>query len=610
MPINALYKYTPGQASPEQLEATTVAREPLLRQILQRLREWRDGQAPEHYLLAGPRGIGKTHLLLLLEHRLKGPEWVGVRVAAFPEESYQVSSAGELLLKIWELVRDPGEPSPPPSSQAATWAERRLRGLADRGVRVLVLLDGFDLLLDQCHEEDEATLRHVLSVSEHIMLVAAASRIPVGVMSRDRPLFEFFHREQLRPLSAGEAEELLHKHAEINRDPLLERWRQLRPRLRALADLAGGTPRLMLMLYDSLHVDQLPNVASAFRQLLDELTPFFKHRVEDLPSQERKLLSLAAAQERGASPSQLAIASGIQERQVAVLLGRLERSGYLRRVRRPGSRTSSYPFTERLLQMWLQMRSSREGERRLACLVEFFRVWYAHAEEEYLEAVGRAAGGVREMAARSGLVPAEDLAISLDYLVRAAPSRQAADKALSQLAKSGMGFRELRDWIGEQASRESLVEPTLYESSFATRSAAPRRLQEADDDVVAVALGNKGVTLGELGRSEDAMAVYDEIVARFGDRTEAGVAEQVARALAYKGVTLGELGRPEDEMAVYDEVVVRFGDRTEAGIAELVARALAYKGVTLGELGRPEDAMAVYDEVVVRFGDRTEAGIA
>ena len=50
--------------------------------------------------------------------------------------------------------------------------------------------------------------------------------------------------------------------------------------------------------------------------------------------------------------------------------------------------------------------------------------------------------------------------------------------------------------------------------------------------------------------------------------------EQVAASLVNKGVTLGRLERPEDAIAAYDEVVSRFGDRPEAGIAEQNGRSL------------------------------------
>jgi tetratricopeptide (TPR) repeat protein len=87
------------------------------------------------------------------------------------------------------------------------------------------------------------------------------------------------------------------------------------------------------------------------------------------------------------------------------------------------------------------------------------------------------------------------------------------------------------------------------------------------------ALFNKGITLGALGRSEDAIAAYDDVVGRFGLATEAPLREQVAMALVNKGVTLGALGRSEDAIAAYDDVVDRFGLATEAPLREQVAMA-------------------------------------
>ena len=73
----------------------------------------------------------------------------------------------------------------------------------------------------------------------------------------------------------------------------------------------------------------------------------------------------------------------------------------------------------------------------------------------------------------------------------------------------------------------------------------------------------------------------------------------------YKGITLGTLNCSEEEVAVYDEVVRRFGTATELVLREQVAKALVNKGITLGTLNRSEEALAVYDEVVRRFGKDT-----
>jgi hypothetical protein len=51
------------------------------------------------------------------------------------------------------------------------------------------------------------------------------------------------------------------------------------------------------------------------------------------------------------------------------------------------------------------------------------------------------------------------------------------------------------------------------------------------------------------------------------------VREQVASALVNKGVTLGQLKKPEDEIAVYEEVVRRFGEDDTPGVRDAVTLA-------------------------------------
>jgi hypothetical protein len=104
------------------------------------------------------------------------------------------------------------------------------------------------------------------------------------------------------------------------------------------------------------------------------------------------------------------------------------------------------------------------------------------------------------------------------------------------------------------------------------RHLAPARWREQ----VARALVRKGVRLGQLGRPEEELGAYDQVVARFGDAAEPGVREQVATALVYKGTTLGQLGRPEEELGAYAQVVARFGDAAEPQVREQVATALVY----------------------------------
>ena len=117
---------------------------------------------------------------------------------------------------------------------------------------------------------------------------------------------------------------------------------------------------------------------------------------------------------------------------------------------------------------------------------------------------------------------------------------------------------------------------------------------------VAMALFNKGVRLGALSRSQEAIDVYDQVVARYGDRQEPALADLVATALFNKGVRLGALSRGQEEIDVYDQVVARYGDRQEPALAEMVASALGNKGWRQYELGCYDASVASSRAALVR----------
>ncbi len=98
-----------------------------------------------------------------------------------------------------------------------------------------------------------------------------------------------------------------------------------------------------------------------------------------------------------------------------------------------------------------------------------------------------------------------------------------------------------------------------------------------------MALLNKGVNLGRLQRSEDELAAYDELLARFKDATEPTLREQVAKALRTRGSrSASSSPAHEEELATYNELLSRFADATGPVRREQVAKALFNKGARLG----------------------------
>lgn len=115
------------------------------------------------------------------------------------------------------------------------------------------------------------------------------------------------------------------------------------------------------------------------------------------------------------------------------------------------------------------------------------------------------------------------------------------------------------------------------------------------------ALFNKGVALAQLGRWQEAIAAYDDLVRRTGGSPVLGLRETAVRALFNKGASLSGHQRYEEAIAVYDDLVRLYADAPEPSLREAVAKALINKGIALAELDRPVEALSVLDEVVARW---------
>jgi len=123
------------------------------------------------------------------------------------------------------------------------------------------------------------------------------------------------------------------------------------------------------------------------------------------------------------------------------------------------------------------------------------------------------------------------------------------------------------------------------------------------------ALFNKGVVLAQLGRAEEAIAVYDELVSRAGGSRQLGLRENAVRALFNKGARLARLHRLEEAIAVWDDLVSRYADDPEPSMSEAVGKAMVNKGIALAELDRQAEAIAVLDEVAARWGEERDPAL-
>jgi hypothetical protein len=91
----------------------------------------------------------------------------------------------------------------------------------------------------------------------------------------------------------------------------------------------------------------------------------------------------------------------------------------------------------------------------------------------------------------------------------------------------------------------------------------------------------RGLYLCALGRVKEGVAVFDDLIERCRDESEPVVGDRVADALFFKAGYLAQGDDPEQALAIFDEVVARFGDAVSQGQRAAVARSLRTQGSLL-----------------------------
>jgi hypothetical protein len=249
--------------SEEELDATFAARGHTVDYLLQALRDQSRSGTLSSFVVTGPLGAGKSTVIhkVALDLR-RDPElnraWLPVM---FPEEQFGIASLRDLLAAILRELAAGG--SPP----AQAWLKRvehepndeqsqqlAITGLGEiartTGRRLVVFLENLNLLLDQCLDDQmKGTLRRLLMTEPFMMIVGSSVQIFDSLKRYDEAFFNYFGRVPLDRLDAGPVFELLERRAQFDGNRrFLRNFREQRPKIRAIAHISGGNPRLVLLL--------------------------------------------------------------------------------------------------------------------------------------------------------------------------------------------------------------------------------------------------------------------------------------------------------------------------------------------------------------------------
>lgn len=537
--------YNPGFLSDEDLIEQFCVRTGEFESIMGALRTTSSSGSP-HLIVIGPRGSGKTSLLLRVAAEVRSNAALSGRLlpVALAEESYGVSTCGEFWLECLYHLADQAPPVAGIDLRRS-WEDIKttvddetleLRSLAALtqfaaavGKRLVLIVENLDMLFRDMMDEDAGwRLRHTLQNEPRIILLASATSRFAEIDRPDRALYDLLRSYTLEGLDTTECATLWAKVA--GEAPAGDR-------IRPLEILTGGNPRLIAIVARFGSGLSFPELMDELLGLVDEHSEYFRSHLQALPAQERRVYLALAELWQPATTRQIAERVRIDTNRCSVCLKRLENRGVVA-LAGGTRRRKRYYLTERLYNIYYLLRRHQGGHHVVEALVRFMAAFYTP----------------RRLL---------DLYDKVDAEAR---------------LPAGVAW-----W--HRAALDMLAE-TLLEFAEATMQKASTARDERE-------LG-RAFVLGELGRFDDARSALDSLSARLADSDDQEGERTRMTASLLRTLMLLQDGSPEEALAEADRLEADIDvDGREGSERELHALAQLSRASALALMDQDSEALKI-----------------
>jgi len=390
MPKDSInHAYNPANQTKSQLIDGFVIRQKEFKQISEDILNCSLDESPQHYLIEGQRGTGKTSLLLRTRYAIEdSTNRDDLLVIQFPEEQYNIYALSKLWESITEyLSEEPGFESLEEQLDRffddVDYAHISFsiidKHLEKKNKRLVLLLDNFGDILKRLSERDQQRLRDHLHSSPRIQIIGASSETLEHTYKHDKPFFEFFRKIRLGGLNQQETHTLLKSLAkqqgvEDKIDKIIDQEPQ---RIEALRRLTGGMPRTLLFLFQII-LDDSAEIFSDLEAILDKVTPLYKHRMDDLKPQQQAIVDAIALNWDGITAKEIQNRlrdTEIDSKKISAQLRLLEKNDLVT-SKKLDKKNKIYFIAERFFNIWYLMRLGRKRNKtHVLWLVAFLKEW-------------------------------------------------------------------------------------------------------------------------------------------------------------------------------------------------------------------------------------------
>ena len=601
-------KFNPGtfQSDEEVIRQFTV-RERELDIVLEVLRGNIRSPSCQHVLLVAPRGRGKTMLLARVAAELRTNGELSERLlpVRFMEENQEIFNLADFWLEaLFHLAgeyasRDPALCRELQDTHAALAAEWRGGELEDRaraavletadraGKQLVLMVENLHTLCGDTDDDFGWKLRKVLQSEPQVILLSSATSRFRELDDVEHAFFELFRIICLEPLDTGECRRLWQM---VSGDSVSER--EVRP----LQILTGGNPRLLVIIGEFARHRSIRQLMEELVKLIDDHTEYFRSHLEGLAKTERRVYLSVIDLWQPSTTGEIAARARMDVRAVSALLGRLVERGAV--LVEGSGRKRTYVAAERLYSIYYKLRRERDEATVVRNLIHFMAVFYTETElNEWSRSLALKA--MQWPAIREGIKRASAESARIGRIVLGEAWQDTEHASDQTTTTDRERVKQLFDEIRAAADDGDFEKVIKFaDQAIASRPAGSPRSQEP---LVALTLSAKGAAHANLGNFKAAIAAWDEIIARFGDRDAPKFQLPVAKALVNRGIVREQLGDVDAAIADFEEVVERHEASERPEFRLPVAKALFSKGMLRERSGEFETAIAIYEEVDTRF---------
>lgn len=543
--LNRISIYMPHRLNDEELIQGFIARNDVFEALIESLSDETPDSIPQHYLIIGQRGMGKTTLLRRIDVELrKNGAFNHLIPLAFPEEQYNLDRLSKLWLNCLDALADTLEvEGNKPLVEEMDETIQKLSKITDDtelaekafdylkttttqlNRRPVLLIDNLNQVLDSLKENEQWQLRNLITKAGSPVLLGASTE-PVQY-EYQAPFYDAFRVFLLEKLSFEEVKDLLRSLSEkTGETELLKKMNTETARLRTLYALTGGNPRTTVMLFQVFAKGFSASVYEDLDALLEAVTPLYKARFEELSAQLQVVVDAIALHWDPIRLDDLRELTRLDNPQLSPQLKRLKEVGWINQMegfkRKNGkeSKGTVYEISERFFNVWyLMRRSSRRQRRELMCLAKFLEVFYGEDIEKaaryYLQETAKGINHATYGLAMAEAMKNHPLSKDLKY--------KAMEDLLEKntLEEVKLLFEISEDYINE---KEKFF---IEEIKLAYNNKNYEKIIEISDKWIklftnnASAYNNRGFAFGELKEYEKAIVDYTKAIELDGNYVDA-----------------------------------------------------------------------------------------